>query len=144
MAHAARQRRGAPGGVRQPLWIIASLGLLIGYALWPQPFLLTGFVVVIGLLLIGWWWARWLARQIRASRTLRYTAVQVGDELEEAIEIINRAPLPLIWAEVIDYSTAPGYGLAGVYSVGGGAVKQWRVTTTCTQRGVFMLGRRGN
>ena len=46
--------------LHQPLWIIASLGLLIGYAVWPQPFLLTGFVVVIGLLLIGWGWARWL------------------------------------------------------------------------------------
>lgn len=126
--------------LHQPLWIIASLGLLIGYAVWPQPFLLTGFVVVIGLLLIGWGWARWLARHIEATRTLHYTAVQVGDELEEAIEIINRAPLPLIWAEVIDHSTAPGYGLAGVYSVGSGAVKQWRVTTVCTQRGVFMLG----
>ena len=126
--------------LHQPLWISASLVLLIGYTLWPQPFLLTGLVVLSGLLLIGWLWARTLALQIDAARTLRYTAVQVGDELEEAIEIVNRSLLPLIWAEVIDHSTAPGYGLSGVYSVGGGTAKQWRVTTTCTQRGVFMLG----
>ncbi|MBI5564356.1 MAG: DUF58 domain-containing protein [Chloroflexi bacterium] len=125
---------------RQPLWLVASLGLSIGYALWPLPLLLTGLVVLLSLLLIGWLWTRSLARQIEASRTLRYTAVQVGDELEEALEIVNRAPLPLIWAEVIDHSTAPGYALSGVYIVGGGGIKQWRVTTTCTQRGVFMLG----
>ena len=126
--------------VYQPLWLIASLGLLVWYAIGPLPLVLTGLVVLISLLLIGWLWTRMLARQIEASRTLRYTAVQVGDELEEVIEIINRAPLPLIWAEVVDHSTAPGYALSGVYAVGSGAVKQWRVTTTCTQRGVFMLG----
>ncbi len=126
--------------VHQPVYVIASLGLIIWYALWPLPLVLTGLVVLFGLLVMGWLWTRVLARQIEASRTLRYTAVQVGDELEEAIEIINRAPLPLIWAEIVDHSTAPGYALSGVYIVGGGAVKQWRVTTTCTQRGVFMLG----
>lgn len=126
--------------VHQPLWLIASVGLVLWYALWPLPLVLTSLVVLTGLLLIGWLWARTLARQIDASRTLRYTAVQVGDELEEAIEIANRALLPLIWAEIVDHSTAPGYALSGVYSVSGGTVKQWRVTTTCTQRGVFMLG----
>lgn len=126
--------------VHQPLWLIASAGLVVWYALWPLPLVLTGLVVLLGLLLIGWLWARTLARQIDASRTLRYTAVQVGDELEEAIEIANRALLPLIWAEIVDHSTAPGYALSGVYSVSGETVKQWRVTTTCTQRGVFMLG----
>jgi uncharacterized protein (DUF58 family) len=126
--------------VYQPLWLIASPGLLVWYAIWPLPLVLTGLVVLTSLLLIGWLWTRSLARQITASRTLRYTAVQVGDELEEAIEIVNRSMLPLIWAEVIDHSTAPGYALSGVYIVEGRAVKQWRVQTTCTQRGVFMLG----
>ncbi len=126
--------------VRQRLWLIAPLVLLLWYVVWPLPLVLTGFVVLSSLLLIGLAWARLLARQVDASRTLRYTAVQVGDELEEAIEIVNRSPLPLIWAEVIDQSTAPGYSLAGVNVVGATAVKQWRVQTTCAQRGVFTLG----
>lgn len=126
--------------LHQPLWLIASVGMLVAYLIWPLPLLLTGLVVLISLLISGWLWARTLARQIDAARTLRYMAVQVGDELEEAIEIINRSLLPLIWAEIVDRSTAPGYALSGVYSVGGGSVKQWRVTTVCTQRGVFMLG----
>ncbi len=126
--------------VRQRLWLIVPLALLLWYVVWPLPLVLTGFVVLSSLLLIGLAWARLLARQVDASRTLRYTAVQVGDELEEAIEIVNRSPLPLIWAEVIDQSTAPGYSLAGVNVVGATAVKQWRVQTTCAQRGVFTLG----
>ncbi|HZY42305.1 MAG TPA: DUF58 domain-containing protein [Anaerolineae bacterium] len=126
--------------VRQRLWLIAPVALIVWYILWPLPLVLTGLVVLTSLLLVGLLWSRSLARQIEASRTLRYTAVQVGDELEEAIEIVNRSVLPLIWAEVIDHSTAPGYALSGVYIVEGGAVRQWRVQTTCTQRGVFMLG----
>ena len=126
--------------LHQPLWLIALVGLFIWYVIWPLPLVLTGLVVLMSLLLVGLMWSRSLARHVEASRTLRYTAVQVGDELEETIEIINRSPLPLIWTEAIDHSTAPGYALSGVNIVGRGEVKQWRVQTTCTQRGVFTLG----
>ncbi len=49
-----------------------------------------------------------------AQRTLRYSAVQVGDELEELLTLDNRSRLPVIWAEFVDQSTAPGYSISGV------------------------------
>ncbi|MFN8597270.1 MAG: DUF58 domain-containing protein [Anaerolineae bacterium] len=126
--------------LRQRLWLIAPLVLIALYIVWPQPWVLTGAVTVISLVLFNYAWARTLARTVTASRTLRYTAVQVGDELEEVVQLSSRSALPAIFAEIDDLSNAPGYSISSVQAVPRSGTVQWRVTTMCTQRGVFTLG----
>ena len=75
-----------------------------------------------------------------AQRTLRYSAVQVGDELEEMVTLDNRSRLPVIWAEFVDQSTAPGYSISGVRVSDARKTEQWRLHTSCSQRGVYSLG----
>ena len=134
-----------PGGearleLRQRLWLIAPLVLIALYVIWPQAWVLTGAVTVISLVVFNYVWARTLARTVTASRTLRYTAVQVGDELEEVVQLSSRSALPAIFAEIDDLSNAPGYSISSVQAVPRSGTTHWRVTTMCTQRGVFTLG----
>jgi uncharacterized protein (DUF58 family) len=126
--------------VRQRLALVSLTFLLAGLIILPNSLALTG-VVALGLLaLIGLWWARTLATRVTCQRELRYTAVQVGDELEESITLTNRSGLPVIWAEFVDRSEFPGYSANGVSVVEGHAVNQWKTQTVCARRGVFTLG----
>ncbi|HLF26221.1 MAG TPA: DUF58 domain-containing protein [Anaerolineae bacterium] len=126
--------------VRRRAWIVA-LGLMVAWLiLQPAALALTGVVTLGSLILIGFLWARAMALNVTGQRTLRYAAVQVGDELEESIALHNRSRLPVLWAEFIDRSNIPGYTITGVSVVGGRGVDRWRAHTTCRQRGVFTLG----
>jgi uncharacterized protein (DUF58 family) len=126
--------------VRQPLFLGAWLVLLVWLILMPNPLAVTGLVTLGGLLLIDYGWTRSLARRVTTQRVLRYSAVQVGDELEELVALDNRSMLPVIWAEFVDQSTAPGYSISGVRIVGSRKTEQWRLHTSCSQRGVYTLG----
>ena len=50
---------------------------------------------------------------------------QVGDELEEHWELINNARLPLLWLEIEDASTLPGYSGRRVAAAGIGDQQNW-------------------
>jgi uncharacterized protein (DUF58 family) len=56
------------------------------------------------------------------------------------VTLDNRSRLPVIWAEFVDRSTAPGYSIAGVRVSGARQAQQWRLHTSCAQRGVYSLG----
>jgi len=71
---------------------------------------------------------------------LRYTAVQVGDALEESIMLSNSSRLPVLWAELVDRSSIPGHMVSGVRCVGGFGTETWQASAMCSQRGVFKLG----
>jgi uncharacterized protein (DUF58 family) len=71
---------------------------------------------------------------------LQYAAVQVGDELEEKVELVNASALPILWAEFSDSSNLPGYTVSSVRAAGERSSIDWRAYTTCHQRGVFSLG----
>ncbi len=126
--------------LRQP----AIGGVLIVLLAWlifaPQPFAVTGVVTLGSLMLCSYLWVRSLATSVIARRTLRYSAVQVGDDLEELLTLDNRSRLPVIWAEFVDRSTAPGYSISGVRVTGARKTEQWRLHTSCSQRGVYSLG----
>jgi uncharacterized protein (DUF58 family) len=126
--------------VRQRLALISLVFLLAWLIILPNSLALTGVIVLGLLVLIGLWWARALATQVTCRRELRYTAVQVGDELEESITLTNRSGLPAIWAEFIDRSDFPGYTASGVSVVERHSVNEWRTHTVCLRRGVFNLG----
>ena len=126
--------------VRQPLFLMAWVMLLAWLIFMPNSLAVTGLVTLGSLLLIGYGWTRSLAKRVTTQRVLRYSAVQVGDELEELVALDNRSLLPVIWAEFVDQSTAPGYSISGVRVVGSRKTEQWRLHTSCSQRGVYALG----
>jgi uncharacterized protein (DUF58 family) len=134
----------ADGEVRirlcQPVIAVALILLLAWLIVAPHPLAVTGLVTLGSLMLFTFLWTRSLAKRVTAQRTLRYSAVQVGDELEEVLLLDNRSLLPVIWAEFVDQSTAPGYSISGVRMCGARQAEQWRLHTSCSQRGVYSLG----
>ncbi len=126
--------------LRQPAIGVALIVLLAWSIVVPNPIGVTGFVTLGSLTLISYLWVRALARGVTTQRTLRYSAVQVGDELEELLTLDNRSRVPVIWAECVDQSTAPGYSISGVRVSGARRTEQWRLHTSCSQRGVYSLG----
>jgi uncharacterized protein (DUF58 family) len=126
--------------VRQRLVFAALAGLVVWLVILPNSLALTGLVLLSSLTLIGFWWSRVMAINVTCQRELTYTAVQVGDELEEALTLTNRSGLPVVWAEFVDRSEFPGYTASGVTIAERHTVNQWKTHTICTRRGVFMLG----
>jgi uncharacterized protein (DUF58 family) len=126
--------------MRQRSLVVTFVVLGVWLVLQPTAFAFTGLMLAGSLMLVGYGWARSMAVHVLSQRTLRYTAVQVGDTLEEWVVLDNRSNLPAIWAEFVDHSTAPGYSISGVYVGQRKKAGQWRLHTTCTQRGVYTLG----
>lgn len=121
-----------------PLWIF--LILLTWYLALPSPVAMMSMMGVGGILLADFLWTRLMARHVSGERKLRFTAMQVGDELEEAIGLVNDSLLPVLWAEFMDRSNMPGYTVSSARAVEAENSARWRAHTICTQRGVFRLG----
>ena len=126
--------------LRQPIIGAALLALLAWFILMPNLLAVTGLVTLGSMTLFSYLWVRSLGKRVTTQRTLRYSAVQVGDELEELLTLNNRSHLPVIWAEIVDRSTAPGYSISGVRMSDARKTEQWRLHTSCSQRGVYSLG----
>ena len=92
------------------------------------------------LVLAMYMWVRDLGPRIRLRRRLLVEWAQVGDELEEHWELINDARLPLLWLEIEDASTLPGYSGRRVAAAGAGDQRHWPTQARCERRGVYTLG----
>ena len=98
-------------------------------------------IVTLGLLLgLGYTWARALATRVTCRRELRYGWVQVGDLLEEHFLLVNDSPLPVMWVEVSDRGTVPGYNASTVRAVGARNTYRWSTNGECSLRGEYQLG----
>jgi uncharacterized protein (DUF58 family) len=126
--------------LRAPLLPLAFLAFLVRWALHPTAYAFTGAVFSGSLLLISLIWIRSMALLVSTRRALRFTALQVGDHLEEVLFLENRSLLPVVFAEFIDHSAMPGYAIHGVRVAGPCSTEQWRLHANCTQRGVYSLG----
>jgi len=126
--------------IRQPFLIWLLLGLLALYIFIPKAMVVICLVTLLGLCICAFIWVRTLVNHIYAQRKLQYAAVQVGDELEENIEITNRGLLPLLWVAVEDNSDFPAYSIRSVRAVDPQSKTSWRYHLTCKQRGIFNLG----
>ncbi len=93
-----------------------------------------------GLLALSYRWTRSLQQGLGFSRGRRYGWAQVGDRIEENFELVNGSVLPLLWIEIEDESTLPGYTARRVESTGGQTTKRWVLDMICTRRGVYQLG----
>ncbi|VAW41241.1 hypothetical protein MNBD_CHLOROFLEXI01-3204, partial [hydrothermal vent metagenome] len=124
--------------LRLPLFFF--LFLLMAALLLPNRVWNSLLIGLGGLLLVGYVWVRLLATGLYASRKLHFGWVAVGDRLEEQFELVNNAPIPALWVEIIDFSNIPGYKTAVVRSVPALNQNRWREAAVCTQRGQFSLG----
>jgi uncharacterized protein (DUF58 family) len=126
--------------LRQWLPVIAGLAALGWYLAAPTD-VAAMTVAALGSLLLGTFlWARSMAVHVTARRRLRYTALQVGDEIEEVVTLDNGSFLPVVWAEFADQSSLPGYTVSSVRMADGHSTVEWRAHTLCTRRGLFALG----
>ena len=92
------------------------------------------------LVLAAYLWVRAVGPRTHLRRRLRSEWGQVGDELEEQWELSNQAWLPLLWLEIQDASTLPGYTSRRIAAAGPGEHHRWLTSATCERRGVYTLG----
>ncbi len=112
------------------------LYLLDGFRGWLALFILFGFVSVSSFL-----WARSLALGLSLTRKRHFGWIQVGDLLEERLEIQNRGWARAVWVEVAYDSDMPGFQPSIVAGLGGlDAAWTWTSDGVCTQRGLYTLG----
>jgi uncharacterized protein (DUF58 family) len=115
--------------------VLLALQLLVPYRAW--------FIVLValsGMWLMGYVWARALARGLRLRREIWGGWAQVGDLLQERFHLENTSLLPALWLEVIDHSSLPGYNPSWAIGIGGGAETSWQTRTVCQRRGIATLG----
>ena len=127
-------------GVRQWTPFAALLLILVWYLFAPSGVSATCVAALAGILAASYIWARSMALGLEGKRALHYTALQVGDELEEFVTLTNHSGLPALWVEFVDRSHVPGYSVSSVRAADPHNTNEWRAHTTCTQRGVFTLG----
>ena len=126
--------------IRQRL-VFAALALaFLWYLARPTPVALMAVFALAALILAAYAWARQMAARLSGQRRLVYTALQVGDQLEEIVTLRNESFLPVLYAEFRDRSSFPDYTLSSVRALGGSSSLQWRAHAICTRRGVFTLG----
>ncbi|MFO7169239.1 MAG: DUF58 domain-containing protein, partial [Chloroflexota bacterium] len=85
-------------------------------------------------------WARALGQNVSLRRRLSSAWAQVGDDLEEEWELVNRAHVPLLWLEIDDASTLPAYAGRRVAAARVHEDVRWATRAPCARRGVYTLG----
>ena len=135
-------RPGCQASLRVRQWppFAALLIILVWYLFAPSGVSATCVTALAGILAASYIWARSMALGLLGKRALHFTALQVGDELEEIITLTNNSRLPALWIEFVDRSHVPGYSVSSVRAADPLSTAEWRAHTTCTQRGVFTLG----
>ncbi len=124
--------------VRWPLVVLVLL--LINQLLAPHPAWITLILVIAGLYGVGWLWVRQLARGLALARTREGSVLVAGDVLTENFTLHNHGPVPLLWAELRDASTLPGYTASRVVACAGSSRTTWSAQATCRTRGLYRLG----
>ncbi|HMP41474.1 MAG TPA: DUF58 domain-containing protein [Roseiflexaceae bacterium] len=136
---------------RAGLTLDGRLQLVQPWALLPGPLLLLiallapyrwlFFIAYTYLLFVlaAYLWLRFLGPRIELDRQIATTWAQVGDVIEEEWRLRSESRLPLLWLEIDDRSTLPGYATRRVMAASGGE-EHWRTQALCVRRGVFQLG----
>ena len=121
------------------LFIVAAI--LLGLQIFsPAPPIMFVLVTLLGVLGISYLWARQLADGIALQRQRRYGWAQVGDVIEERFTLHNDAWVPVLWADVRDFSNLPGYSASRAVGLGSRNSTRWTTEGTCQRRGVYTLG----
>lgn len=136
----ARLTLGGRLHLAQP-WMLALGPALLVVAL-IAPYRWLFFVAYVYILLVAgcYMWVREIGPRIELQRRQRSAWAQVGDELVEEWELTNGASLPLLWLEVEDESTMPGYSARRVVAASINDHQAWLTNVVCERRGVYRLG----
>jgi len=136
--------RGLPADVtihHQLLWPLLLLPIvLLNQIVTPHPIWVVLLVAQVGLYGIAIAWVRLQAGHITVERKRIGTILVAGDQLEEAFTLSNHSPLPVLWAELRDESTLPGYHAGQVVSCNSNNHYRWSNKVVCQQRGLYRLG----
>ncbi|MGI6209134.1 MAG: DUF58 domain-containing protein [Anaerolineae bacterium] len=133
-------RSGTRLRLNSPWLPVLLLALVLLQATNPSPvwqYMLTGVFLANA---ISIYWAHALRTRLEVSRRVLWSWAQVGDLLEEEFSLENHSWLPVVWAEVVDHSTVPGYEAARVETAPGRGKRTWRTRSVCRLRGSFQLG----
>src|SRR6266487_1553084 len=122
----------------QAIILIIVLAFLAISSGWRVLYLLT--YVLLTLVILSWFWARYSLRKMAFRRTSSVGRVQVGETFDERLMLDNLSVLPKLWVQIADGSTLPGHRAGYVASMGGRKRATWRARTVCRQRGRFQLG----
>jgi uncharacterized protein (DUF58 family) len=123
---------------RLPLVMIVLLLFLQIFS--PAPPILFVLLTLCGLMAVSYFWVKNLAPQLVIKRQRRYGWAQVGDVVEERFIMDNASFLPVLWAQVRDYSNLPGYSASRAVAIASSGSNQWITRGTCQRRGVYTLG----
>ncbi len=99
--------------------------------------LLLTLAAVIGL---SYWYTSAIGRTLAITRTRRYGWASVGDRVEEYFELTNDSAFPLLWVEIDDASTLPGYTARRVEALPPHNMKRWTIDLVARRRGLYQLG----
>lgn len=89
---------------------------------------------------VAYLWTRWASERVWIERRPETNWVQAGDEFSETFLFHNQSRLPLLWLEVVDHSSVPGYSASRVESAGSGETRTWVTIGRCLRRGLYALG----
>ena len=106
----------------------------------PAKVLMSLSVILGGLWLVSWLWARSLAGGLRIERIGKYGWSQVGDVFEEKVHLKNTGLFPAMWLLIEDRSTLVGHTISLGTGIEGMSSRQWTKRTVCAQRGEYQLG----
>ncbi|HHX63726.1 MAG TPA: DUF58 domain-containing protein [Chloroflexi bacterium] len=120
--------------------VVTMLVLLILHIFSPAPPAMFVLIVLLGVLGASYFWATQMARNVTVQRQRRYGWSQVGDVIEERFTMHNESILPVLWAEVRDFSDLPGYNASRGVGLSSRATTRWMTGGTCERRGIYRLG----
>ncbi len=96
--------------------------------------------VLAAVLVSAFIWSRANRAGLSVKRTAEPKQAQVGQIVQETVEVTNSWPLGKLWLEVRDRSTLPGHKIGAVISMRGRSVRRWQAKTRCLKRGLYRLG----
>ena len=94
-----------------------------------------------GVCIFSWFYSRIALRGIELKRFARSHRAQVGEIIEERIEVLNRSRFPRLWLAVYDETDLPGIKGSRVISfLKSKEMRSYFVRTRLVKRGFYCLG----
>ncbi|MFN8482059.1 MAG: DUF58 domain-containing protein [Anaerolineae bacterium] len=132
----------APTRPRPLSWLaLAALGLaLVMMVFDPGVAWRMLFLTLAAVMGISYWYTTSIGRGLSITRARRYGWASVGDRVEEHFELTNASRFPLLWVEIDDASTLPGYTARRVEALTPNSTKRWTIDLVARRRGLYQLG----
>jgi uncharacterized protein (DUF58 family) len=123
-------------------WQFITLILITGvlaFTLGWQPFYALTYALALSFVVSVFWLAIGM-HGIKFARSSFGGRAQVGERIDEQLELENHTAFPKLWVQVTDGSTLPGHHAGYVASIGPRQRITWRAKTLCRRRGRYTLG----